>query len=144
MAGRPKVLTDEQVKANLKASQKNYKIVHKEKYNAIIRKYNANNREKIRKQQNDRYEKRNAHKKCPFYNGEDNPPLTEEQKQVLRRMAELMKVGCEGKKSFGENYGQVCGKIAVRKIMQDIGFTEVEDWWISRAWAKMPLKSAPN
>ena len=91
MAGRPKVLTAEQRLLNRRLSN---------------RRYQENNRDKIRKLvsvNNNKYKNRRLNEKIkrkdPFYNGENNRPLNEDQKTTIKRMSELLKVGCIEKKT---------------------------------------------
>ena len=138
--GRPRVLTDEQRKENMKASIAKYRRENREKYNAVVRTYSQNNREKIRRQQRERYRQLTAHKKSPFYVPPDITSPNEDQQAALTRMSELIRQFCTEKKSKGSNYLQITHKPVYREIMEGIGFTDEKDVWISRSWMEMPLK----
>jgi hypothetical protein len=140
MAGRPKTLSFEQREENRKLANKNYRKNHREKYNTVVNKYHAANREKVRAQQNERYRIRTAEKKSPFYVQPPCIQVPESTKESLSRMAELIQIGCVEKKTKGSNYLEVTGKSAYRKIMKQIGFSEEADLWISRSWMDIPMK----
>jgi len=93
---------------------------NKEAYNTYMRKWKQKKRDDIYK---DLY---------------DIP--SEDQKTALHRMAKLIKVGCVEKKSKGQNFIFVSYKKYHRYIMETIGFTDEKDVWISRSWARIPLK----
>ena len=142
MAGRPRILTDEQRKANYKAYQKLYAQHNKEKINAIAIKYCENNRQNIRDKQNARNRIRALETKelkaDPFYLPELEGP-SEREKNQLRRMAELIKIGCIEKKTKGSNYMYLTAKPNHMRIMKTIGFDEHNNW-ISRSWCCMAIK----
>ena len=140
MAGRPKILTNEQVRKNLKLAQQNWRKNNRVKYNNMINTYNAKNRSKINQQQNARYKKKTLYKKDPFFTSDPlNTPSKREQISISR-MAELIKVGCSEKKTKGSNYYVVSSKKNHSDIMKNIGFTHMEDVWISNSWRDMSMK----
>ncbi len=59
---------------------------------------------------------------------------------TLERMAELIMIGCEEKKTRGGNYLKITGKDSHRNIMRTIGFTEEKDLWISRDYISIAMK----
>lgn len=140
MAGRPKVLTEEQIIKNRQLAQQAYRKNNKEKYNKIINTYNLKNREKIREQQNIRYRKKAELKKSPFYVKSLLNQPNEEQKKTLYRIAELISIGCIEKKSKGTNYYAITSKNVIMEILKNIGFTDEKDFWISRDWGHIPMK----
>lgn len=140
MRGRPKTLTYEQREENRLNAMRRYQKVNKEKFDNAIKNYRTKNREQINNKQRERYKKANEHKKDPFYNGEDNPIISERKRAILIRIADMMRVGCVEKKSKGFNYLAITGKKSINYMMNVIGYTDVEDFWISRSWSNIPMK----
>ena len=142
MAGRPKKLTEDQVKENRQTYQKKFKsenIAHLKQY---TKKYQLENRLKLNTYQNSRNksiaEKLLQIKNDPFYSPGNT--VDECEKTQLRRMAELLKVGCSHKKIKGSNYKMLTCKDMHIKMMAKIGFVDVWDIWISRSFADMAMK----
>ncbi len=142
MAGRPRIFTDEQRKEKYKAYQKLYARHNREKLNAIALKYCENNRQNIRDRQNARNRVRALEtkeiKSDPFYLPELEGP-DEKEKNQIRRMAELIKIGCIEKKTKGSNYMYLTSKPSHKRIMETIGFDDYNTW-ISRNWVSMAIK----
>jgi hypothetical protein len=136
--GRPKTLTYEQREINRKRASANYKKNNREKYNKQMRNYNLVNKEKLKKKASDKLITNRKIKDDPFYNN-DNPLITDRQKQSLTRMSELVSIFCKQKKTKGYNYQVITFKRKHMEIMINCGFDDIEDIWVSNSWHKIPM-----
>ena len=140
--GRPKILTDEQRTENRKNYQKQYSRDNRTRLNTVINNYNAQHRQTINDQQNERYRKKalliKEQKADPFYIR--NYEMDDIQKNGLKKMAELVKIGCSEKKTKGVNYLYVTAKRCHIRMMNDIGFLKYPECWISSSCSHIAMK----
>tara|TARA_R110000868_G_scaffold65714_2_gene196215 strand:- start:1563 stop:2144 length:582 start_codon:yes stop_codon:yes gene_type:complete len=134
--GRKRVLTDDQRKEKQSANHKKWRDANRDKSRAIQR----------------RYDKRVADRKKEIKNNPFNDmdevfrksDTSVKHERSLRRMAELLKVGCTEKKSKGSNCLSITGKLAHTTIFEMIyGKSpkyDYQDRWISRSWSRIALK----
>jgi len=128
--GRKKTLSDEQRNENKKKSIIQYRTKHKENYNDYMNEY-MKKKNKQKKEEEKKKLETNPYSIIP----ERFP----ESKEIMRKVSELIKIGCSEKSTKGTNYHKITAKNCVMDMMMLIGFKYAKDVWVSRSYYKIPM-----